>query len=73
MTHPPDDAVGLLAAQGSVDGRWRFPQDARQFRRVDERHPAEEVEQLSIGEGHVTSAHALGSESTQEHGAGNTP
>ena len=53
MTHPPDDAVGQQAGQGAVDGRMGLAQDARQLRRVDERHPAEGVEQLSFGECHV--------------------
>ena len=58
VAHAPDNAVGQQVGQGSVDGRVRLAQDARQFRRVDERHPAEgveEVERLSVGEGHISS------------------
>ena len=48
MAHPPDDAVSQQAGQGSVDGRVRLAQDARQLRRVDEWHPAEGVKHLSV-------------------------
>ena len=50
VTDAPDDAFGQQAGQGAVDGRAGLAEDVRQFRRIDERHPAEEVEQLSIGE-----------------------
>ena len=53
MAHPPGDAVGQQAGQGSVNGRVRLAQDACQLRRVDERRPAEGVEQLSFGDCHV--------------------
>ena len=53
VTDAADHAVRQQAGQGSVNGRGRLIQDARQLRRIDERHPAEEVEQLSVGEGHV--------------------
>ena len=55
MTHPPDDAGGQQAGKVPVDRRVRLAEDARQFRRVDERHPAKGVEQLSVGEGHISS------------------
>ena len=54
MTHPPDDTVGQQIGQGSVNRRVGLAEDARQLRRVDKRHPAEGVEQLSIREGHVS-------------------
>ena len=38
-----------------MNGRRRLAQDARQFRRVNERHPAEGVKHILIGEGHVCS------------------
>ena len=43
VTHPPDDAVGQQVGQGSVNRGVGLAEDARQFRRVDERHPAEGV------------------------------
>ena len=54
VAHPPDDAVGQQAGQGSVDSRVGLAEDARQLRRVDERHPAEGVKHLSFGEGHAS-------------------
>ena len=55
MAHPPDDAIGQQVGQGAVDRRVRLAEDARQLRRIDERRPAEGVEQLSIGETHTAS------------------
>ncbi len=48
-------AVGQQLGQSAVDGRVRLAQDERQLRRFDERHPAEGVEQLLVGSGHVSS------------------
>ena len=48
MANAPDDAVSQQAGQGAVDRCVGLAEDARQFRRVDERHPAEEMEQLSV-------------------------
>ena len=44
VAHPPGDAVGQQAGQSAVDRGVRLAEDACQLRRVDERHPAEEVE-----------------------------
>ena len=55
MAHTPSDAIAQQAGQGSVDRGVGLAEDARQLRRVDERHPAEGVEQLSVGECHVSS------------------
>ena len=44
----PTMPLGQQAGQGSVDGRVGLAQDARQLRRVDERRPAEGIEQLSF-------------------------
>ena len=55
MAHPPDDALGQQAGQRTVDGRVGLAQDTCQLRRVDERRPAEGVEQLLVGEDHSTS------------------
>ena len=55
MTDPPDDAVSQQVGQGSVNRRVGLAEDVRQFRRIGERHPAEGVEQLSFGDGHVSS------------------
>ena len=41
MAHPPDDAGGQQVRQGSVNRGVRLAQDARQFRRIDERRLAE--------------------------------
>ena len=38
-----------------MDRRERLTKDACQLRRIDERHPAEVVEHLSVGEVHVSS------------------
>ena len=38
-----------------MNGRVRLAENESQFRRIDERRPAEGVEQLSFGEGHVSS------------------
>ena len=53
MIHPSDDAVSQETDQGSVDGRVRLAQDERQLCRFDKRHPAEGVEQLSVGNTHM--------------------
>ena len=55
VAHPPDDAVGQKASQGAVDSRVGLAEDACQLCRVDERHSAKGVEQLSFGERHVSS------------------
>ena len=52
---PSGDVLGQQVGQMAVDSRVRLAQDARQLRRVDERHPAEGVEQLSVGCNHNTS------------------
>ena len=44
MAHTPSYAVSQQVGQCSVDGRVRLAEDARQLRRVDERHPAEGIE-----------------------------
>ena len=67
MTHSPDDAVGQQAGQGAVNGCVGLAEDGRQFRRINERHLAEGVQDLSSGEGHVATSHALGSELAQRH------
>ena len=46
MTDSPGGAFSQQARQVAVDRRVGLAQDVRQFRRVDERHPAEGVEQL---------------------------
>ena len=51
----PHDAVGQQTGQGTVDGRVRLAQDERQFRRVDERHSVDGVEQLTVATSHVLS------------------
>ena len=55
VARPSHDAIGQQVGQGSVNGRVRLAQDACQLRRVDERHPAERIEHLPVGEGHVSS------------------
>lgn len=55
MADATGDAVSEQVSQMAVDGRVRFLQDERQLHRVDERHPAEGVEQLSVGKGHSPS------------------
>ena len=52
MAHAPDNAVGQQAGQCAVFRRGCLAEDARQFWRVDERHLAEEVEHLPVGECH---------------------
>ena len=52
MARPPHDAFGQQVGQGAVDGRVRLAENGRQLRRINERCPAEGVEQLSFGEGH---------------------
>ena len=48
VDHPPDDAVCRQVAQSSVDrGVW-LAQNERQLRRVNERRPAEGVENLPV-------------------------
>ena len=54
MAHPPGDTVGQQAGQRTVDGRVGLAEKERQLRRVDERHPAEGVEQLSFRGRHVS-------------------
>ena len=48
MARPPHYALRQQVTQGSVDGGVRLAQDERQLRRLDERRPAEGVEQLSV-------------------------
>ena len=52
MAHAPDNAFGQQAGQCAVFRRGCLAEDARQFWRVDERHLAEEVEHLPVGECH---------------------
>ena len=54
MAHPPGDAIGQQAGQRTVDGRVGLAKNARQRRRIDERRPAECVEQLSVGDCHMS-------------------
>ena len=54
MGDAPDDAVGQQPGQGAVDGSVRLAQDACQLCRVDEWHPAEEMEQPLFGKGHIS-------------------
>ena len=42
------DSVGQQARQGAVDRGVGLAEDACQLHRIDERHPAEEVEQPSV-------------------------
>ena len=53
VAHTPDDALGQQAGQGSVNRGVRLAENERQFRRIDERRPAEGVENLSVREGHI--------------------
>ena len=48
VTHPPDNTVSQQAGQPSVYGRARLAEDARQFRRIDERHLAEGLRKLLV-------------------------
>ena len=52
VAHSPDDAFGHQAGQGSVDRGVRLTENECQLRRIDERRPADGVEQLSVREGH---------------------
>ena len=72
MTHPPGDADGQQAGQSAVDRGVGLAEDARQFRRIDERHPAEGVEQLSFGEGHSPSVAKSGRSGQPSRGSGGT-
>ena len=38
-----------------MDSGVRLAENERQFRRIDERHQAEGVEQMSFGDGHASS------------------
>ena len=51
----PVDALGQQAGQAPVDGNVGLPGDHRQFRRVHEGHPADVVQQLLVGDAHVSS------------------
>ena len=53
MAHPPHDALFQQVAQGSVNRGVRLAQDERHLSRVNERRPAEGIEQLSFGDRHV--------------------
>ena len=55
VADPSDDALGQQVDQRAVDRGVRLTQDACQLRRVDERRPAEGVEQLSFGDCHTLS------------------
>ena len=55
VAHPPDNAGGQQVGQPTVYGRVRLTENKRQFRRIDERHSAERVEQLSVATSHVLS------------------
>ena len=48
MAHPPNDAIRQQVGQHSMDRGVRLAENERQLRRVDERRPAEGVEQLSV-------------------------
>ena len=63
VAHAAGNAAGQQEGQSAVDGRVRFSEDVRQFRRIDKRHPAESVDELSVGEFHTlsVSAHMCGS------------
>ena len=57
-------------AEGRVTGvEQGLAEDARQFRRVDERHPAEGVEHLLVGEGHISSAAKEAGSGQPAHGS----
>ena len=55
VADPPGDALGQQAGQAPVDGNVGLPGDHRQFRRVHEGHPADVVQQLLVGDAHVSS------------------
>ena len=55
MAHAAGYTVGQQAGQGAVNRGVRRAENERQFRRIDERRPAEGVEQLSVRDGHVLS------------------
>ena len=61
VTHPPDGAVGQQTGQGAVNRGVRLAENERQFRRIDERHPAEKVQQLSVRESHKLRVERRGS------------
>ena len=44
VAHTPDDALGQQTGQGTVNRGVRLAENERQFRRIDERRPAEGVE-----------------------------
>ena len=69
MAHPPEDAGGQHAGQCSVNRGVRLAENERQFRRIDERHPAEEVENLSIGDCHTMSVAKEGRAVHPSHGS----
>ena len=48
VARPPREAFGQQVCQDAVDRGVRFVENERQLRRVDERRPAEGVEQLSV-------------------------
>ena len=48
MAHAAGDTVCQQVGQGSVEGRVSLPEHACQLCRIDERRPAEGVEQLSF-------------------------
>ena len=50
VADPPRVAVGQQAGQSAVDRGVRLAENEGQLRRIDERHPAEGVENLSLGE-----------------------
>ena len=57
MAHPPDDAVRKQAGQCAVNRRVSLAKNARQFCRVDERHPVglgTGVEAVRAGEAGVS-------------------
>ena len=69
MAHPPDDAVSKKAGQGAVNRGVGFAEDARQFRRFDERHPAEGMEEPLVGKRHVSSVAKEGRAVHPSHGS----
>ena len=69
VAHAPGDAPGQQAGQGTVDSRKRLAQDARQLHRIYERHSAEGVQHLAVGEGHVSSVTKDGRGVQPSHGS----
>ena len=61
MTDAADQSVGQQASHGSVDRGVRLAENERQFHRIDERHPAEKVQQLSVRESHKPRVERRGS------------